>query len=107
MNRKSGMLEPQRLHTSLVVGLWVCVGHVRERGGDFRVYQREFDMAHDGSYEVEWKGNPFPFLMHHPNGFHKSENYGSAKAHAHGHENKGGQRIDRLRRIDGGHTPDE
>ena len=49
-------------------------------------------MAHDGSYEVEWKGNPFPFLMHHPNAFHQSENYGSARANAHGHDAKGRRR---------------
>mmetsp|Transcript_17860 Transcript_17860/g.30632 ORF Transcript_17860/g.30632 Transcript_17860/m.30632 type:complete len:406 (+) Transcript_17860:89-1306(+) len=39
-------------------------------------------MAHDGSYEVEWKGVAFPFLMHHPNSFLKTENYGSAKGHS-------------------------
>eukprot|EP00798_Chlamydomonas_sp_ICE-L_P000526 gene526-1939_t len=36
-------------------------------------------MAQDGSYEVAWKGNAFPYLMNHPNNFMKTENYGSAR----------------------------
>lgn len=36
-------------------------------------------MANDGSLEVAWKGQAFPYLMHHPSGFMKTENYGSAK----------------------------
>ncbi|MEW5302140.1 MAG: hypothetical protein WDW36_004949 [Sanguina aurantia] len=36
-------------------------------------------MAQDGSYEVKWAGVAFPYLMHHPNAFLKTENYGSAK----------------------------
>ncbi|GBF92732.1 alcohol dehydrogenase [Raphidocelis subcapitata] len=47
-------------------------------------------MSHDGCKEVEWKGQAFPYLMHHPNSM-KTENYGSARAaasgggHGHGH----------------------
>ncbi|PNH07410.1 Catalase isozyme 2, partial [Tetrabaena socialis] len=46
-------------------------------------------MAHDGSYEVAWKGQAFSYLMHHPK-FHQTENYGSAReaehgGHGHGH----------------------
>lgn len=35
-------------------------------------------MSHDGCEEVTWKGNPFPYLMHHSR-FHSTENYGSAR----------------------------
>jgi hypothetical protein len=38
-------------------------------------------VAHDGCREVEWKGQAFSYLMHHP-GFNKTENYGSSKAAA-------------------------
>jgi hypothetical protein len=34
-------------------------------------------MAHDGCREVEWKGQAFPYLLHHPNSFLQTENYGS------------------------------
>jgi hypothetical protein len=37
-------------------------------------------MAQDGSVEVAWKGQAFPYLVHHPNTFLKTENYGSARA---------------------------
>jgi hypothetical protein len=39
-------------------------------------------MAHDGCEEVKWKGQAFSYLMHHPNEFHKTENYGSKPAAA-------------------------
>lgn len=42
-------------------------------------------MASDGCREVEWVGLAFPYLLHHPNAFLKTENYGSKKA-GHGHE---------------------
>jgi hypothetical protein len=42
-------------------------------------------MAHDGCKEVAWKGQAFPYLMHHPNKFHQTENYGSAGAAAAAH----------------------
>ena len=35
-------------------------------------------MAHDGSYEVTWKGDPFPFLNHLKAAPHP-ENYGAAR----------------------------
>lgn len=35
-------------------------------------------MAQDGSIEVAWKGQAFPYLIHHPNGL-QTENYGSAR----------------------------
>ncbi|GAX80958.1 hypothetical protein CEUSTIGMA_g8393.t1 [Chlamydomonas eustigma] len=37
-------------------------------------------MAQDGSIEVTWKGQAFSYLVHHPNSFLKTENYGSARA---------------------------
>lgn len=36
-------------------------------------------MSHDGCHEVAWKGKAFPFLLHHPNAFLQTENYGSAR----------------------------
>jgi hypothetical protein len=36
-------------------------------------------MAQDGSREVEWKGQAFPYLLHHPNSFLQTENYGSQR----------------------------
>ncbi len=36
------------------------------------------EMAQDGSIEVAWKGQAFPYLIHHPNGL-QTENYGSAR----------------------------
>jgi hypothetical protein len=41
-------------------------------------------MSHDGCEEVKWKGQAFSYLMHHPNKFHQTENYGSSRAAAAG-----------------------
>lgn len=38
-------------------------------------------MAQDGSYEVAWKGQAFPYLLHHQ-GFLRTENYGSERSGA-------------------------
>lgn len=47
-------------------------------------------MAHDGSIEVAWKGRAFPYLLHHPNSFLQTENYGSARqTEQHGHGSSG------------------
>jgi alcohol dehydrogenase (NADP+) len=49
-------------------------------------------MAHDGCEEVAWKGQAFPYLMHHP-GFNRTENYGSARASGHGHSHGHGHSV--------------
>lgn len=48
-------------------------------------------MSHDGCEEVKWKGQAFSYLMHHPNKFHQTENYGSSRAAAAGHQQEARQ----------------
>jgi hypothetical protein len=69
-------------------------------------------MSHDGCEEVTWKGQAFPYLMHHPK-FLKTESYGSARAAAAstGHSSSGygraapasgGDGSDTMQRVGGG-----
>jgi hypothetical protein len=37
-------------------------------------------MSHDGTLEVEWKGQAFPYLMHHPRDPRKTDSYGNHRS---------------------------
>lgn len=37
-------------------------------------------MSHDGTLEVEWKGQAFPYLLHHPKDPRKTDSYGNHRS---------------------------